>query len=207
MKALVLCEASGIWSRELYRRGYDVLQVDLCMPGVKLGERVESVPEFVRYCGDVRSVSGVGFDVVCAFPPCTDLACSGALHWAAKALRGDVLSALALLTYCAAIAAAAPFGLVENPMGLASRVLGKASRVVQPWQFATSAEEHVQKRTNLWLTGWPWVPGYTGAINRPCSFIDRLPPAADRSAVRSRSWVGMASAFVACLPKGGRDGF
>lgn len=208
MKALVLCEVSGIWSEALWRRGYDVLQVDLAMPGLNVGDMVGR-SDWVRMRGDVMQVSFEKFDVVCAFPPCTHLALSGARYWASKAGSGDVLSAMALLTRCAKLAAGSRVaGVVENPRGLASRVLGCASLECHPWEFASGPDEHRMKRTALWLYGWPLVLRMSGCSRRPLTMVEwgsGLDGREARAALRSHAWVGMASAFVAALPFGGRS--
>lgn len=212
MTAWVLCEESGIWSQALWEHGYEVVQVDLAERNmVKLGHCRQVAPGWSYLRADVRTlVPGREPwgrpNVVCAFPPCTDLAGVGARLWPAKAGRGQVLDSLSLLTHCAALAAwAGVAGLVENPSGLAARVLGEPSMRCNPWEFADEVSDLCLKRTLLWLYDWPLVLRFTGSERKPISFIEGVAPGDDQARIRSLAWSGMARAFVSSLPKGGNQ--
>lgn len=191
-RALVLCEVSGIWSNQLHLAGFDVTQVDIGMENP--GRRGDNL---VAHRADARDYWEGVWDVVCAFPPCTDLSAAGAHLWKKK----DVYPGLAFLLGCARAATSASIGgLIENPVGLARRVLGMPDAKVHPWQFAEDASEHKQKRTCFWMYGqWapPFMVGYAGYNSKPTPF-DKW-SAFQGSGVRSKSWEGMASVFVSQL--------
>jgi hypothetical protein len=196
LKALVLCEVSGIWSGLLNAAGFDVLQVDLgCSPGRRS-------PGWKAHRWNVLDVPPADWDVVVAFPPCTTFANVGAMHWKTR----DQYPALQVLTHCARLCAGARIaGLLENPRGLVSRILGAPSMEVNPWEWAAAYRERYSKRTDLWL--WNWPP--------PMSIWSGDPKAATRSWVRNQpggrpnnqarrsiGWEGMAAAFVGSLLTG-----
>jgi hypothetical protein len=193
-RALVLCEESGVWSEALWRRGFDVTQVDLALPPGwhRLDTNWVQVGADAAWWWDQAS----WFHVVLAFPPCDDLSAAGAHLWPGK----DVYEALAFASGCAAAARGARVaGLVENPRGLLQRVLGRPSMVVNPWEYSAEPAENVKKRTCLWLNGWPPPFSlFSGSVSA-APFVDNVPGSRDQKRIRSRSWVGMAAAFVGSL--------
>ena len=87
--------------------------------------------------------------MIIAFPPCTDLAVSGARHFAAKRTDGRQQAAIKFFMQivnadCARIA-------IENPVGIMSSIYRKPDQIIQPWQFGHGET----KRTCLWLQGLP----------------------------------------------------
>lgn len=199
MKALVLCEVSGIWSEALYRRGYEVTQVDILVePGVVAG----SCGRWNRERADLREFRPGAWDVVCAFPPCTHLSNAGTAFRVRKASSGLILEAAALLVHAAWVASGAGLaGLLENPRGLACRLLGSCSLECHPWWWASEPGEGKQKRRQLWL--WRWAAPLAVWSSYPGALKFDTWSAFAGDAVRSKSWRGMASAFVGTLPVGG----
>lgn len=122
------------------------------------------------------------------FPPCTDLAYSGARWWKAKSLSDPLFQARALalaasfLTY--AKSTGAPYYL-ENPHGLLSQLLGPADHVFHPWHYSQYApDEHYTKETHLWVGGGfvmpepqplPGKPSTTAVLNRSAITRSRTP--------------------------------
>ena len=87
--------------------------------------------------------------MIIAFPPCTDLCCSGAKHFAKKIADGRQQKSIEFFMQfvnasCSKIA-------IENPVGIMSSRYRKPNQVIQPWQFGDRA----QKTTCLWLKGLP----------------------------------------------------
>ena len=78
MKILVACEFSGVVRDAFARRGWEAWSCDL-LPSETPGN---------HYQGDVRDVLNQPWDLVIAFPPCTDICVSGAKHFAAKRADG-----------------------------------------------------------------------------------------------------------------------
>lgn len=87
--------------------------------------------------------------MIIAHPPCTDLAVSGARHFAQKQKDGRQQKSIVLfmqmaLADCQRIA-------VENPVCIMSSAWRKPDQIIQPFMFG----EHARKTTCLWLKGLP----------------------------------------------------
>lgn len=89
------------------------------------------------------------WDLIIAHPPCTDLAVSGARHFAAKQKNGRQQKAIVFfmqvaLAWCDRVA-------VENPVCIMSSAWRKPDQIVQPYWFG----HKYRKSTCLWLRGLP----------------------------------------------------
>ena len=87
--------------------------------------------------------------MIIAFPPCTDLASSGARWFPEKQKDFRQQKAVAffmhfVLAHCSKIA-------VENPIGIMSNVYQKPTQIIQPYEFG----HPTKKATCLWLKGLP----------------------------------------------------
>jgi site-specific DNA-cytosine methylase len=99
------------------------------------------------------------WDLVIAFPPCTDLSSAGARYWKQK--QADGRQAAAAAFFMEMVNAPAPYVAVENPRGIMGRKpdpkTGKnplyrvPDQVVQPYWFG----DPLLKNTCLWLKGLP----------------------------------------------------
>jgi len=81
MKVLIACEFSGIVREAFAKLGHDAWSCDL-LPTETLGKHIQ---------GNVMNVlrhGGGEWDMVIAFPPCTDLTSAGAVYWAKKQADG-----------------------------------------------------------------------------------------------------------------------
>jgi hypothetical protein len=78
MRVLVACEYSGTVRDAFIKRGHDAISCDLLPTDV----------EGPHYQGDIFDIINDGFDLMIAHPPCTDLAVSGAAHFAKKRADG-----------------------------------------------------------------------------------------------------------------------
>lgn len=101
--ALVACEFSGRVRDALTRVGFYAVSCDL-LPTEQQGEHVE---------GDVLELLDWGWDLLIAHPPCTDLAVSGARHFAAKIADGRQARALDFVRKL--MGAPIRFKALENP--------------------------------------------------------------------------------------------
>jgi hypothetical protein len=138
---LVACEESQAVTKEFRKLGHEAFSCDLlpCSGGH---------PEW-HYQQDVFEVIDKGWDLIIAFPPCTDLAVSGARHFERKKADGSQKKSIDFFmkfvnANCDKIA-------IENPIGIMSGVYRKPDQIIQPWQFGDKA----QKSTCLWLKGLP----------------------------------------------------
>lgn len=176
---LVACEFSGTVRDEFARRGHDAWSCDL-LPSETPGQHLQC---------DVREVLADRWDAVIAFPPCTDLAVSGARWFPAK--RADGRQAASVEFFRLFTRLCCPWA-IENPIGIMSSLYRRPDQIVQPWQFGHGET----KATCLWLHRLPrLVP--TSIVEGREGRVWRLPPTADRWKIRSRTYPGIAAAMAA----------
>lgn len=84
-----------------------------------------------------------------AFPPCTDLAVSGARHFDRKQKDGSQQKSIEF--FMEFINAPIEKIAVENPIGIMSKIYRKPNQIIQPYYFGDKA----QKSTCLWLKNLP----------------------------------------------------
>jgi hypothetical protein len=141
MKILVACEESQAVTKELRKLGHEAFSCDIlsCSGGH---------PEW-HLKQDVFKVIEKGWDMMIAFPPCTDLAVSGARHFERKRVDGTQQKSIKFFMDLAN----APIEKIalENPIGIMSTEWRKPDQIIQPWQFGDKA----QKSTCLWLKNLP----------------------------------------------------
>ena len=230
MKILVACEESQAVTIELRRLGHEAYSCDIepCSGGHPEWHIMQDVLpllngncEFATCDGALHNIDGK-WDMLIAFPPCTDLAVSGAAWFEKK--RNDGRQKNSIEFFMQFINADCPKIAVENPVGIISGdYIGthfadlqekysfpiKPTQTIQPWQFGTEA----QKKTCLWLKGLPpltpteivgkgevktWIDKKTGKKkSQPQWFFDalKLSPA-ERAKVRSKTFPGIAKAMA-----------
>lgn len=142
-----------------------------------------------HYQGDVRDVLDYPWDLMIAHPPCTHLSVSGARHFAGKRMDGRQQSAVSF--FMALARAPIPRIAIENPVCIMSSMWRKPDQVIQPWQFGHGET----KATCLWLKGLPLLRP-TDVVEGRENRIHRMPPSADRSKERSRTYQGIADAMA-----------
>jgi hypothetical protein len=127
--------------------------------------------------------------MVIAFPPCTDLAVSGARYFEEKRRDGRQQASIKffelftnLLTEKVAI---------ENPIGIMSTHYRKPDQIIQPWHFGHGET----KATCLWLKGLPLLQP-TNVVEGREQRVWKMPPSADRAKLRSKTFTGIARAMA-----------
>lgn len=157
MRVLVACEESQRVCISFRELGHEAFSCDLqeCSGGRPewhiLGDCIPVIDggcTFFTQDG-AKHCQKSPWDALIAFPPCTDLACSGARHFAKKRESGQQQRAINFFmriinANCERIA-------VENPVGIMSTIYKKPDQIIQPWQFGAD----YQKTTCLWLKGLP----------------------------------------------------
>ena len=140
------------------------------------------------------------------FPPCTDLAVSGARWFKEKGLP-RLVDALDL--FCAAIRLAewsdAPF-IIENPVSTVSSYWRKPDHMFNPNEYAGyegGAEDLYTKKTCLWSGNGFVMPDPKPLPPTMGSMMHRLPPGEDRANQRSATPMGFASAVFEANNKNG----
>ena len=153
MKILVACEESQAVTIELRRLGHEAYSCDIqeCSgrhPEWHIKGNVLPILngecDFKTMDGERHAISG-RWDMIIAFPPCTDLAVSGARHFAKKRADGRQQASVDFFmkfanAYCDRIA-------IENPVGIMSTHFRKPDQIINPWQFGHPET----KKTCLWL--------------------------------------------------------
>ena len=141
MRVLVACEESQAVTIELRKLGHEAYSCDVqeCSGGH---------PEW-HLQQDVTPLLSEKWEMIIAFPPCTDLAVSGARWFEEKRKDGRQQRSIDFFMQfaeadCERIA-------IENPIGIMSKLYRKPDQIIQPFMFG----DHARKATCLWLKGLP----------------------------------------------------
>lgn len=175
MNILIACEESQEECKAFRARGHRAFSCDIqeCSGGHPEWHIQGDVlpilnPEYVEFpCGgdvnDMDGELGIEFftcdgryhfiagrwDLIIAHPPCTDLAVSGARHFARKRADGSQQRSIDFFMKftdinCDKVA-------IENPVCIMSTIFRKPDQIVQPFWFG----HPYRKTTCLWLKGLP----------------------------------------------------
>lgn len=199
-----LCDLTGNFVKPWVDAGHRAILVDP-QHGVTRGGRVTklamTIEEALPQLGDIIRHENVAF--VAGFPPCTDMAVSGA-RWFETKRQADSMfqaKAVAVAEQCRTLGrlSGAPW-VVENPVSVLRRVFGPASHIFDPCDY-TGFEpgDNYTKRTCLW-TGGGFVmpePARDPELGPPDDRIHKAPPSADRANFRSATPMGFARAVYA----------
>ena len=180
MRVLVACEYSATVRDAFRARGFDAWSCDL-LP-------TEGDPQW-HIQGDAMPLLGDGWDLLIAHPPCTDLAVSGARHFAEKIADGRQQRALDFVQ--ALLDAPIPCIALENPVSVISSKIRKPDQIIQPWQFGHGET----KATCLWLKNLPRIKP-TNFVEGREARVHRMPPGPNRWKERSRTFQGIADAMA-----------
>lgn len=200
---LCLCDYTGIFAEPWVEAGYRAILVDpqhtdaVMVDGVRrAGRTVDSILHEMPWW-----LHKVAF--VAAFPPCTDLAVSGA-RWFETKRQADPLfqaKAVALAEQCRTIGrlSGAPW-FVENPVSVLSSVWGKPDHYFDPADYTGyELDDNYTKRTCLWTGGGFVMPAPVrdASLGAPDDRIHKAPPSAERANFRSATPRGFARAVFA----------
>lgn len=192
---LSLCDRTGVMVRPWAEAGFDCLTVDLQEPpdtATRLGSWI--VADVCDWLPPRRD-----YAIVFAFPPCTNLAVSGARWFRDKGLAG-LVDGLRVVDRCRRIAewSGAPW-MLENPVSTLSTYWREPDFRFDPWEYALwgDGSEAYAKRTCLWTGG-----GFVLPERRPVepvlgSLMHLMAPSATRADDRSVTPDGFARAVFA----------
>lgn len=191
MRVLVGCETSGIVRDAFLAKGHDAISCDL-LPTEREGP---------HYQGDIFDILYEEWDLAIFHPPCTDLAVSGAAHFAAK--RADGRQQRALDFVRALLDAPIERIALENPVSIISSQIRKPDQIIQPYQFGHDAS----KKTCLWLKNLPLlvpthfiepriVDGKPRWGNQTDSGQNKLSPSPTRGKQRGKTYEGIAQGMA-----------
>ena len=191
-----LCEQSGNMVRPWAREGYECYAVDLKNDGTteEIGEgKIHYVGADVREWTPPEKPVRIGF----GFPPCTDLAVSGARWFQEKGLSA-LADAIELVAACQETLASldCPW-LIENPVSTLSTHWREPDYKFDPYQYDgyTERDERYTKETWLWTGGGFKMPQTGGVAEQQADDrIHKMPPSEDRTEKRSETPTGFARA-------------
>lgn len=157
MRVLVACEESQRVCKAFRDRGHEAYSCDILEPTGGHPEwhiQGDVLPILDGFCfvdtmDGRQHVIPDRWDMIIAFPPCTDLAVSGARHFAKKREDGRQQRAIDFFmefVNCDCVRVA-----IENPVGIMSSVYRKPDQYIQPYEYG----HPISKKTCLWLKGLP----------------------------------------------------
>lgn len=182
MRILVACEESQEVAKAFRALGHEAYSCDILPPS-------GGHPEW-HIQGDVLPLLKESWDMIIAFPPCTDLAVSGARWFEEKRKDGrqqasiDFFQRFTQLDHIPRVA-------IENPVGIMSTIYRKPDQIIHPYQFGHGE----QKATCLWLKGLPLLKP-TEIVSGREQRIWMMPPGPERSKLRSKTYREIAKAMT-----------
>lgn len=194
---LSLFDYTGIMVEPWANAGFKCYCVDLKHEGITRKDNIyyigrdvkEFLPPLARY------------KIVFAFPPCTDLAVSGAAWFKDKGL-GKLSKAIDLVHRAGRIAkwSKAPY-MIENPVSTLSTYWRKPDYIFDPYEYGgyIPIEENYEqdgytKKTCLWTGAGFVMPQIKPIENIQGSKMHYLFPSKDRAEIRARTPRGFARA-------------
>lgn len=189
MTAIFLCNRTPIMYQPWLDAGYEVWTVDLGFHADMHSDRLHQIRADVRDWWPPLDVAK-RCEFACAFPPCTDLAVSGARWFASKGLRSlsdaiDTFGACVNLVEWLGVP-----GFVENPVSVISSHYRKPDFTFDPCDYG----DPYTKKTCLWAFGGFQMPPMTPVPATQGSKMHLMPPSADRADKRSETPRGFAEA-------------
>lgn len=157
MRVLIACEESQEVCKAFRVRGHEAYSCDIQEPSGGHPEwhiLGDCLPILGGRC-EVQTMDGIEheisdkWDLIIAHPPCTDLAVSGARHFARKRADGSQQRSIDFFMKFTAVDCEKV--AIENPVCIMSSIWRKPDQIIQPWQFG----HPVSKKTCLWLKGLP----------------------------------------------------
>lgn len=141
MKILIACEESQTVCTEFRKMGHVAFSCDLL-------DTSGNFP-FWHIKGDVLNYLDRGWDMLIAFPPCDNLAVSGARYFKEKIQNGKQQQAVNFFLKLANCNIEKI--CIENPVGIMSKIYRKPDQIIQPYYFG----DEYRKTTCLWLKNLP----------------------------------------------------
>ena len=228
MKVLLACEESQRVCIEFRRLGHEAYSCDIlpCSGGHPEWHIKDNVIELLKGNCVFETMDGIShcvnkWDMLLAFPPCTDLAVSGARHFELK--RKDGRQRKSIEFFCRFLETDIEKVCIENPINIISgdyvrtyfpdlclkyNLPIKASQIIQPWMFG----DNVPKSTCLWLKGLPllkaeiqeepemeykeWIDKKGRKKRQALWYYDALKNKGQVGKLRSKTFPGVAKAMA-----------
>ena len=182
MKVLIGCEESQAVCIAFRERGHEAFSCDIieCSGGH---------PEWHLQMDIFEAIKLKDWDIMIAFPPCTDLASSGARWFKEK--REDGRQRRSIEFFLRLTETGIKKWCIENPIGIMSTWYRKPDQIIQPWQFGHGET----KATCLWLNNLPKLQS-TNIVSGREQKIWKLSPSPERSKLRSKTFIGIANTMA-----------
>lgn len=205
MKAIIsLCDLTGNMVQPWIDAGYKAVLVD---PQHGTTRAEGSIFKFAGTIEDAMAdigelIQSGSVAAVFGFPPCTDMAVSGARWFEAKRAADKMFQAKAVMVaeQCRTIGrlSGAPW-FVENPVSVLSSAFGKPQHTFHPHDYtAYEPADNYTKKTCLWTGGGFVMPGKAklldDSLGEPDNRIHAAPPGPERANFRSATPMGFARA-------------
>lgn len=226
MNVLIACEESQAVCKEFRKKGHNAFSCDLldCSgghPEWHIKSDVLCIVNgnclFKTVDGEIHNIVGK-WDMIIAFPPCTDLAVSGARHFQKKRENGNQRESIKFFAQflnadCEKIAIENPVGIISGDyllqwfpdLCLEYGLPKKPTQIIQPYYFG---DPH-RKTTCLWLKNLqplkntmvvePSIVSYTCANGKKVTFDEYMVKGfknSDRARHRSKTFPGVAKAMA-----------
>ena len=234
MKILIACEESQAVCKAFREKGHEAYSCDIidCSGGhpewhikqdvLSLLDGAKNKDKDVMWFfktqdGELHELPW-RWDMIIAFPPCTDLAVSGARHFKKK--RADGRQKDSIEFFCQFLKADCDKIAIENPIGIISgdyipkwfpelaekyNLPLKQSQIIQPYEYGHNAK----KSTCLWLKGLPLLKPteivepdlvqYTCKSGKKVTFSRHMVQGfenGERAKSRSKTFPGIAKAMA-----------
>jgi hypothetical protein len=206
MKTVIsLCDLTGNMTAPWVEAGFRAVLVDPQHPASSMDDRVTklagTIEEEMDHLGYIIRTHEVA--MVFGFPPCTDMAVSGARWFKAKYEADKLFQAKAVMVaeQCRTIGrlSGAPW-FVENPVSVLASAFGKPQHSFHPADYtAYEPGDNYTKKTCLW-TGGGFVmpePAKDETLGAPDNRIHFASPGPERANFRSATPMGFARAVFA----------
>lgn len=197
-----LCDYTGVMVKPWIDAGYNAVLVDPQHEKHETSGSIERIPMFLINAmpriGEIIRTQKIVF--VAGFPPCTDVAVSGARWFEEKQKKDKFFQSKAALIAeqcrCIALISGAP-GFFENPVSVFSSIFGKPDFTFHPADYTGyCSDDNYTKNTCLWAFNGFKLPSKFKAdsLGKPDDRIHKAPPSADRANFRSATPRGFAQA-------------
>ena len=207
MRIFVPCEESQAVTIELRNAGHEAYSCDIieCSGGHPEWHIMQDALPLLNGNCRFQTMDGVWhevegkWDMIIAFPPCTHLAVSGALRFAAK--REDGRQREAIEFFCEFLQADCERISIENPVNVISGEYCKKwfpdiveryglpikpTQIIHPWMFGHPES----KKTCLWLKGLPALKS-TDVLQLPkCGHWDNQTKDGQNKLMIDGKWIG-----------------
>lgn len=202
-----LCDLTGNMVSPWVEEGYDAFLVDPQHGTTRTEGQV------TKFAGTIEDAMGAIGELVRSnqvvavfgFPPCTDMAVSGARWFEQKRQADPMFQAKAVMVaeQCRTVGrlSGVPW-FVENPVSVLSRAFGKPQHTFHPYQYtAYEPNDNYTKKTCLWTGGGFVMPKparvideLLGVMPEPDNRIHLAAPGPERANFRSATPMGFARA-------------